>query len=227
MGALATAEIIEMVPTKAVYVSRLTDGYNRIYRDILALGQTLVEARGNLPYGEFQRMIERELPFGKTTAYAYIREWTIAAAEDVQPAEQLADGYTVREELSRLTDEEVSKGLAEGKLFRGVSRSQVIDYRRQIRSQHVHAPNRDCPPPSRPTRAGALTYSELVYVLIEWRRSKGISQNALDDLIGWGSGETSKYEIPHHNGDGRIASWKALGDWMQGLGIGIALVPLD
>lgn len=223
----AVAEIIEMKPTKAIYVTRLTDGYNRIYRDVLNLGQTLVDARANLPYGDFQRMIKSELPFSVRTAYSYIREWTIATAEDVQPAAQLADGYTVREELDRLTDDELSKGLADGKLFQGVSRSTVVEYRREIRSLHVHRPeSRKCPPPSRPERAGALTYSELVYVLIEWRRSKGISQAALDDIIGWGEGQTSKYEIPHMD-DGRIAGWEALGQWMQGLGLGIALVPLD
>lgn len=81
-------------------------------------------------------------------------------------------------------------------------------------------------PPCRPERGGALTYPELVYVLAEWRKSKGISQLALDQRIGWTDGQTGKYEIPHAD-VGRIASWKAINEWLIGLGLGIALVPLD
>ena len=98
---------------------------------------------------------------------------------------------------------------------------------RQEPPKHLHRPTAMLiGPPTRPERCGAVTYPELVYVLIEWRRSKNISQLALDQMIGWTDGQTGKYEIPHAD-VGRIATWKALSEWLQGLGLGIALVPLD
>lgn len=225
MGKAVLAEVIEMKPTKAVYVTRLTDGYNRIYRDVLALGATLVEARNSLTIAEFKRMIEDDLPFGVRTAYSYIREWTIAQTEDVQPVARLADGYSVRAEIDKLTDDELTKGLSAGKLFQGVTRSKVIDYRKEIRSQAVHRPiSLQVAPPARPKGHAATSYSELVWMLIEWRNVRGMSQLALDERCGWGEGQTSKYEIPHMD-DGRIAPWEKIGEWMQGLQIGITVVP--
>jgi hypothetical protein len=230
MGALAVVENVSVVGEinpRGEFAQRITDGYNRIYRDVLAIGAMLVEAQEQLAHGEFLAMLGRDLPFSQRTAYNYMREWTIANTEDLQPVATIGQTPTVRAEIDRLTDEELAKGLATGKLFKGISRSQVQEFKRELRVSHQHRPESSkCPAPSRPTAAGARSYSELVYLLIEWRKSKGISQAAMDDLIGWGEGQTSKYEIPHQD-DGRIASWAALLQWMQGLGLGIQLVPVS
>src|SRR4051812_18622629 len=101
MGAVALVENLSVVSemnTRQEFAQRLTDGYNRIYRDVLSLGAMLVEARESLAYGEFLGMLERDLPFSQRTAYEYMREWTIANAEDLQPVANLGDTRSVRAE---------------------------------------------------------------------------------------------------------------------------------
>ncbi len=128
--------------------------------------------------------------------------------------------------IDRLNDHELEAGIARGVIREGVTRQEIMDLTKELRSEHQHRPlSSKCPAPARPEAQGARSYHELVYLLVGWRKSKGLSQAALDDLIGWGEGQTSKYEIPHQD-DGRIASWPATLQWMQGLGLGIQLVPL-
>ena len=90
-----------------------------------------------------------------------------------------------------------------------------------------HRPDVVCLAPTAPRKPGEpRSYSEWVWELIRRRESLGLSQSSLDDKIGWEGSEVSKYEIPHQD-TGRIATGPKLCEWMQGLGLGIALVPLS
>jgi hypothetical protein len=222
--------------TRAAFAVRITDGYKRIYRDVLAIGAMLVEARDALPHGEFLRMLETDLPFSQRTAYNYILEWTIAAREDLQPAASLSPSYTVRAEMERLTPAELAKGLDEGRLYQGVPREKVIEFRRECRLSQPHRPRHgDIAAPSAPggtlvssaspEALPACSYSELVWLLTKRRHLLGYSQEFLDQRILWTEGMTSKLEIPHML-DGRVAGAVVLSEWLQALGVGLQVVPL-
>lgn len=221
--------------TRADYAAQITEGYNRIYRDILELGKMLVDARETLPHGQFLKMIDTDLPFSQRTAYSYIQEWLIANDRNLQPAATLSESYTVRAELERLKPDEIDRGMAAGKLYQGVPRAQVIEFRRELRAAEPHRPRHsDIAQPSAPAggistsgtqNVPARTYSEMVWLLIQRRNMLGLTQMELDERIGWGDGMTSKLEIPHMQ-DGRVAGPGTLKDWLQALGVGLQMVPV-
>lgn len=229
MGAVGIAVQIEEIDLEQGYIDGITQRYNRIYRDIYDIGAILADARRKLSYHKFMSMIERKLPFGRTTAYMYIREWAaqLESGDAVRPVEQLSDSYSIRNELERLTPEELDAGIAAGRIRQGVPRAEVISFRKELRTAHQHRPDAlNTPAPSRPDGPGAATYGELVHLLIEWRKVRALPQSAVDHLIGCAEGQTGKYEIPHTD-DGRTLTWKALFELCAVYRIGVQFVPLD
>lgn len=234
MSALAIVENACLPLSRREHVRMITDGHSRIYRDIVAIGGMLVQARKDLPRGEFLAMLATDLPFSQRTAYNYMTEWAIAQ-DDLQPVATMSEAYSVRAEIERLSPDELAQGVAAGKIFKGVSRSQVIEYRKELRADQEHRPGHlDIPAPSRPvgpmSSAGAApllagSYSELVWLLIERRKFLGFSGEAFDHHMGWTQGMTSKLEIPHRP-DGRMAGHKIMQEWLQGLRCGLQVVPL-
>lgn len=81
--------------------------------------------------------------------------------------------------------------------------------------------------PVAPADGVATTYSELVGLLAQYRRSSDISQLELDERAGFHYGYSGKLEIPH-KADGR-ASMRyphTFDTWLGALGLGLRIVPL-
>jgi hypothetical protein len=77
----------------------------------LQTGRLLVEARDAL-YGEFEAMVESDLPFGKRTAQrliAVVEDERLTSATHVS---RLPPSWGTLYELSRLTDEQFERGLS-------------------------------------------------------------------------------------------------------------------
>ena len=233
MGAVAMAEPvgiaveIEQFDVQQKYINVITDRYNRIYRDVVEIGGMLVQARKDLPYGAFKAMVESKLPFSRASAYRYIEEFLVSQAEAVSPVRQMGEGYSVRQQLEKLSPEQIDAGIAAGRIHQGVSRSQIIEYRRELSAAQTHRPEATAtiPAPTRPEGA-ATTPSEVIWLAIEARKAAGMSQADVDARVSWADGLCSKYEIPHQD-DGRVPSLKALCELCQAIGYGIKLVPLQ
>jgi len=231
----AALEVIEggmvgEVRLREHYAARLNDLWHGTREKIVALGDLLIEASRQLGYEQFNAMLGTDLDFTRDHALRYMR-----IAQDVRlsgPSSRTAlpEGIQALDALRRLNDNEFEAAIASGGIRADMTVREAQQLVREIKQRsataYVHRPlSNKCRPPTRPGGANAQTYPELVYLLIEARKARGLSQAALDDLIGWAEGQASKYEIPHQD-DGRISSGIALLQWMQGLGLGLSLVPL-
>src|SRR6476661_2553236 len=77
--------------------------WKRAQATFLTIGQYLNQAKDRLPHGEFNAMIERDLPFGSKTAHQ-IRAASAAVQSGRLPAAQLPPNYTTLYYLSTLPD---------------------------------------------------------------------------------------------------------------------------
>lgn len=245
MSALGIAEIVEIsevIDSEEQFVSRITERWWRIYRDVVAIGKDLYAAQQTLPYGQFDRMLRTKLPFiRRSTAYNYIDHYLIAIStdENVQSIGQLGVGYSITNILAKTEETHpgsYGRGIKEGKIFPGMSQRKALEWKSEVASTYQHAPiaARTITSPSRPEGSAATKGPELVHLLTEWRKALGVSQADLDGRIGWADGFTSKTEIPHSNDGKRFTLWPTqdspdgtLWDYLKGLGLGLAVVKLE
>jgi hypothetical protein len=241
MSAVGIAVAIDAIDLEERFVTRITDRWWKIHRDIVAIGKDLYEAQQSLPYGQFDRMIRMKLPFiHRSTAYNYVNHYlfTISDEENVQSIRQLDAPYSISNILMLVEKSHpgaYSRGIKDGRVFPGMSQREALEWKQDVASAHEHAPvaTRSIGQAKRPAGAGATCYEELLFLAVEWRKSKGLSQIAVDGLIEWAEGYTSKVEIPHTTDGKRLtmvpspdSARGTLWDLLHALGLGIQLVPL-
>lgn len=94
-------------------------------QSIVEVGQLLVEARANLPHGQFEAMVETELPFGTSTARMLMaiarHEWLA----NRHHGDVLPPAWRTLYELSRLPAEALDKALSDGLIRPDMERADV------------------------------------------------------------------------------------------------------
>jgi len=127
------------------YVSRgdYVEEISRLWKDaqntFLTIGRYLVAAANRLEHGEFQAMVENELPFGYQVSYQ-LRKVAEAIDGGRLPAAQLPSSYATIYQFTTLSDEQINLA-QERELFRpDVKRHEIIDFKREI-AKTVQAPN--------------------------------------------------------------------------------------
>lgn len=105
--------------------------WQRAQATFLTIGQYLNLAKERLPHGEFNAMIERDLPFSPTTAYQ-IRAATIAVQSGRLPVEGLPQNYTTIYYLSTLPDKALEQAKSSGLLHPNLRRSEVVAFKKKI-----------------------------------------------------------------------------------------------
>jgi hypothetical protein len=97
----------------------------------LRIGHYLDLAKERLPHGEFEEMIERDLPFDRRTAFM-IRSAARAVRSGRLPAERLPPNYSVIYQLATLDDDKLKAAEAEGLIRPTLRRSEVIAFKRRL-----------------------------------------------------------------------------------------------
>lgn len=142
------------------WASRIRAAWQGIGDAMLAIGRLLVQAKEELPHGEFGRMIEQELPFGPDTAQRLMvlaRDPRITAH-----ARQLPASWMTRFELTYLSDEEFEDGIAEGVINPRMERKDATALR--------DAPGKPAErPPRLPSPEDALAQSEITGEAVQAR----------------------------------------------------------
>lgn len=114
------------------YAAHIGALWQRARESFVAIGLALAQAKARLAHGEFERMIESDLPFDKGVAHQ-IR----AAAEAVQsgrlPRERVPANYTTVYHLATLTTEELAVAERENLLRPDVRRSEVLSFKARMR----------------------------------------------------------------------------------------------
>jgi hypothetical protein len=105
--------------------------WQRAQSTFLKIGQYLNLAKQRLPHGEFNAMIERDLPFSPRTAFQ-IRAAATAVASGRLPLEQLPPNYTTIYYLSTLPDAALEQARQSGLLRPDVRRSEVVAFKKRL-----------------------------------------------------------------------------------------------
>jgi hypothetical protein len=113
------------------YVREISSLWTRAQELFLTIGRYLILAKQRLPHGEFTAMIERELPFGPTTAFQ-IRAATEAVTSGRLPATDLPPNYSTIYLLSTLPDPALEQAREAGLLRPDLKRSEVVAFKRRI-----------------------------------------------------------------------------------------------
>jgi hypothetical protein len=109
----------------------------KLWRDaqsrFIAIGHHLLQAKKVLPHGEWEIMVERDLPFGRSVAHR-LRQIAEAIDTGRLPADQLPPDYSTCYQLTTLRDDELHQATKLSIIRPDVSRAEVIAFKRQVRA---------------------------------------------------------------------------------------------
>lgn len=113
------------------YAATIAALWNRARDSFLAIGRALEQAKSRLPHGEFERMIETDLPFDKRTAHQ-IRVAAIAVISGRLPAAKLPSSYSTIYHLATLSSDAIQVAERQGLIRPNLRRSEVIAFKRGL-----------------------------------------------------------------------------------------------
>jgi len=116
---------------KSDWARRITDAWNASREAVIHVGALLIEAKDVLPHGDFQAMVDAELPFGPRTAQ---RLMAIVADERITNTTHgslLPASWRTLYELTRLDDAVLEGAFAAGDISPDMERGDVARIRRR------------------------------------------------------------------------------------------------
>ena len=117
--------------TKSEYVEHITALWIGAQERFLVIGKYLVNARTSLPHGEYEDMVERDLPFGTSVAH---RLRTVAEAVEAKriTETECPKSYAAAYLVARLNDTELMKARERGLVQPMTTRSTIEAFRREL-----------------------------------------------------------------------------------------------
>lgn len=115
------------------YAAEIHALWKQAQNAFLRIGHHLDLAKERLSHGEFEEMIERDLPFDRRTAFM-IRSAARAVRSGRLDAERLPPNYSVIYQLATLDDDKLKMAEAEGLIRPTLRRSEVIAFKRRLDS---------------------------------------------------------------------------------------------
>jgi hypothetical protein len=119
--------------TRADYVAEISRLWRESQAYFLAIGQYLNEAKITLLHGEFEVMIERDLPFSPSMARK-LRAVAELAKHDSEVTQLLPPAVTVLYEVASLNPAERQQAVAEGLIRSNVKREEIVAFKRRLRA---------------------------------------------------------------------------------------------
>ena len=113
------------------YAEMITTTYTNTVDNILAIGRTLIEAKQQIPHGEFIPMIEEDLPFGRSTAdklMSIARNRILSNAEHVP---HLPASWGTLNELAKLPEPLLEEKIDTGEINADTTRADVNQFIRE------------------------------------------------------------------------------------------------
>lgn len=131
MDVLANA--IVQYQHKEDFVREIHGLWQRAQTTFLTIGKYLALAKAKLPHGDYETMIERDLPFSPVTA-RQIRAAAEAVSSGRLVASELPHNYTTLYHLSTLPDEALEQAKKSGLLRPDVRRSEIVAFKKQVQA---------------------------------------------------------------------------------------------
>lgn len=118
------------------YVTEITRLWREANDKFIAIGRYLMQAKQTLPHGEYQPMVERELPFKPQTARMIVSA-TKAIIDNVLPVDRLPPSYSTVYLLTTLSDEDRAAAEQQGLIRPDVRREEVASFKRSLAASRV------------------------------------------------------------------------------------------
>ncbi|WP_434623701.1 DUF3102 domain-containing protein [Azospirillum sp. B2RO_4] len=126
--------------TRQEFAQEIRYHWNRSRKEFLSIGRYLNRAKEILPHGDFEAMIESDMPFSVETAFRFR-----AVAEAVDTGrlslEVLPGAESVAYQIVTMTPDELERAKAQGLIRPDVTRRQLIDFKRSLRPPKDVTPN--------------------------------------------------------------------------------------
>ncbi|CBS90483.1 DUF3102 domain-containing protein [Azospirillum lipoferum] len=126
--------------TRQEFAQEIRYHWNRSRKEFLSIGRYLNRAKEILPHGEFEAMIESDMPFSVETAFRFR-----AVAEAVDTGrlslDVLPGAESVAYQIVTMTPDELERAKAQGLIRPDVTRRQLIDFKRSLRPPKDVTPN--------------------------------------------------------------------------------------
>src|SRR5690242_7306099 len=123
---------------KADFIRAIEVLWRGAQEKFVAIGRYLNQAKLALPHGEFEEMIERELPFGRNVAHQ-LRVVAESIDSGRLPAERLPKNYSTLYLIARFSDDEREKAIQADIIRPDVRRAEVLAFRERLRGGHQAA----------------------------------------------------------------------------------------
>lgn len=138
--AIEAAPIMRELVTRDEFAGEIRRLWDRAQDQFIAIGRYLEQAKEKLPYGEFEEMVERDLPFSSSVARR-LRTATAMIDSGEVSAEALPSSYSVVYELASMTPEERGRAAEAGLVRPDVTRKELVTFKRSLRNP-AEDPNR-------------------------------------------------------------------------------------
>jgi hypothetical protein len=170
---------------RPAFVGRINDLWQDVHHRFLMIGRLLAQAKKVLPHGEFDRMVEAELPF---TAGIASQLRAVAEAVDTNrlALEELPKTYSVAYQLTTLNDDALNRARREGLVHPNVRRADLVKFKRSLKGVGSTIPD---PVKAQKLREHYRKLREQLRQMEEEMQALGIDPNAIDAEDGAGEGE--------------------------------------
>lgn len=126
-----------VVQTRVHWAGLITVAWNKTRDGILDVGRLLDEAKGELEHGQFEAMVEKDLPFGPRSARRFMairRDPRISnrTHESVLPA-----NWGTLYELTKLSDEEFAEGVERNIIRPDMERKELNAWRTESKREET------------------------------------------------------------------------------------------
>jgi len=115
------------------FVREITTEWINVRQRFLIIGQYLVTAKLNIPHGEYIKLINERLPFGRNVAHQLASIYLSVQNEDV-PAEALPSSYTTAYRIVRMDPTIRARAMAEGVITPQVTFKTIMRF---VKEKHL------------------------------------------------------------------------------------------
>jgi hypothetical protein len=123
--AMSANSIAKHAATK--YAQRITACPRKGVESLIECGRLLIAAKDELKHGEFLKMIENELPFGRSTAQSFMKIASDGRITKYQHAGCLPAYWSTLVKLTQLPDAAFEARIADGTIHPGLERRPAVE----------------------------------------------------------------------------------------------------
>ncbi len=123
---------ITVLSSRDQYVAEIRSLWDDAKKRFLSIGRYLNQAKNTLAHGEFNAMIESDLPFTPATAYQMRAVAEAVEAGRVQ-VEELPGSYSIAYQITTLSNDEIVEARQRGLLNAAVKRADIISFKKAAR----------------------------------------------------------------------------------------------